>query len=189
MERFEIRLSEETLSGIDTWRKAQLDLPSRSEAARRLLELAIGNSSRQGYFIMKFQMLSFYINTEGKAISNATAFAWSRDIFPIFEREEWAKPFEMHFSITKTMLQELQSFIYKSYRNGKPASFYQLEDLFAKKSANKWERHDLINSCRYFFLQGQVFPEDVWKELLRDSDYPVEAGLICEEIDESDIYV
>ena len=37
-ERLELRLSEATLDRIDEWRSREEDVPSRSEAARRLLE-------------------------------------------------------------------------------------------------------------------------------------------------------
>ncbi|RUW45144.1 ribbon-helix-helix protein, CopG family [Mesorhizobium sp. M1A.F.Ca.ET.072.01.1.1] len=40
-ERFELRLSTDLLSRIDEWRRAQPDLPSRSEAFRRLVEAGL----------------------------------------------------------------------------------------------------------------------------------------------------
>lgn len=50
-ERFELRLDEDTLSRIDSWRKEQSDLPSRSEAIRRLIETGlIRNSSENVRF-------------------------------------------------------------------------------------------------------------------------------------------
>ena len=40
-ERFELRLSLELLARVDEWRRAQSDLPSRSEAVRRLMEIGL----------------------------------------------------------------------------------------------------------------------------------------------------
>lgn len=40
-ERFEIRLSQDVLNRVDDWRSRQEDLPSRSEAARRLMEAGL----------------------------------------------------------------------------------------------------------------------------------------------------
>jgi uncharacterized protein YfbU (UPF0304 family) len=40
-ERFEMRLDQDTLDLVDGWRKYQDDLPSRSEAVRRLVDLAL----------------------------------------------------------------------------------------------------------------------------------------------------
>jgi uncharacterized protein len=43
-ERFEMRLGQSALDRVDAWRARQADLPSRSEAARRLIEAALGAS-------------------------------------------------------------------------------------------------------------------------------------------------
>ena len=39
--RFEIRLPPELCRQIDEWRRQQRDLPSRAEAARRLIEIGL----------------------------------------------------------------------------------------------------------------------------------------------------
>jgi uncharacterized protein YfbU (UPF0304 family) len=41
MERFEMRLGQGTLQRVDEWRARQTDVPSRSEAARRLMEAGL----------------------------------------------------------------------------------------------------------------------------------------------------
>jgi hypothetical protein len=38
---FQMRVSEQFLRMVDDWRRRQIDLPSRAEAIRRLVELAI----------------------------------------------------------------------------------------------------------------------------------------------------
>lgn len=43
-ERFEMRLGQSALDRVDAWRARQADLPSRSEAARRLMEAGLGAS-------------------------------------------------------------------------------------------------------------------------------------------------
>ncbi len=40
-ERFEMRLDQETLQSVDAWRSRQEDLPSRAEAIRRLIDIAL----------------------------------------------------------------------------------------------------------------------------------------------------
>ena len=42
-ERFEMRLDSKTLGRVDSWRSEQVDLPSRAEAMRRLVDLGLGN--------------------------------------------------------------------------------------------------------------------------------------------------
>ena len=39
--QFQMRASQEFLDRIDDWRRAQADIPPRSEAIRRLVELAL----------------------------------------------------------------------------------------------------------------------------------------------------
>ena len=38
---FQMRVSEQFLRMVDDWRRRQIDLPSRAEAIRRLVELAV----------------------------------------------------------------------------------------------------------------------------------------------------
>jgi hypothetical protein len=46
-ERFEMRLDPAAVERIDAWRREQPDLPSRTEAIRRLVELGLG-AKREG---------------------------------------------------------------------------------------------------------------------------------------------
>ena len=46
-ERFEMRLDPVAVERIDAWRREQPDLPSRTEAIRRLVELGLG-AKREG---------------------------------------------------------------------------------------------------------------------------------------------
>jgi metal-responsive CopG/Arc/MetJ family transcriptional regulator len=45
--RFEVRLSPELGDEIDDWRRKQQDIPSRAEAARRLIELSLKAAKEQ----------------------------------------------------------------------------------------------------------------------------------------------
>ena len=45
--RFELRTSRSLLKHVDEWRRRQEDLPNRSEAIRRLLEIAIRVEQRK----------------------------------------------------------------------------------------------------------------------------------------------
>src|SRR6266576_2060707 len=46
--RFEIRLAPELEDRIDEWRRSQPDLPTRAEAARRLIEAGLGAIGTRG---------------------------------------------------------------------------------------------------------------------------------------------
>lgn len=50
-ERFEMRMDEEILARVDSWRSEQADLPSRAEAMRRLVEVGL---SREGADTVRF---------------------------------------------------------------------------------------------------------------------------------------
>ena len=44
-ERFEMRMDEDILTRVDKWRADQVDVPSRAEAMRRLIELGLPKTS------------------------------------------------------------------------------------------------------------------------------------------------
>jgi hypothetical protein len=44
---FQMRVSESFLRMVDDWRRGQLDVPSRAEAIRRMVELAINAEKKQ----------------------------------------------------------------------------------------------------------------------------------------------
>lgn len=46
-ERFELRLDEDILARVDSWRGEQSDLPSRAEAMRRLVEAGLGSEAKE----------------------------------------------------------------------------------------------------------------------------------------------
>lgn len=46
-ERLQMRVSPEFLSRIDEWRRTQTDLPNRSEAIRRLVELSLDRLQKE----------------------------------------------------------------------------------------------------------------------------------------------
>lgn len=50
-ERFEMRLDEAALTRVDAWRSQQLDIPSRSEAMRRLIELGLGQAGGSNFAV------------------------------------------------------------------------------------------------------------------------------------------
>lgn len=50
-ERFELRLDPTTIDRIDAWRAEQGDLPSRSEAVRRLVETGLGAGAGSGVVV------------------------------------------------------------------------------------------------------------------------------------------
>jgi hypothetical protein len=44
--QFQMRASDEFLTKVDDWRRAQPDIPGRAEAIRRLVEIALGRKPK-----------------------------------------------------------------------------------------------------------------------------------------------
>ncbi len=60
-ERFEMRLDEEMLTRVDTWRDKQGDAPTRAEAMRRLLELGLAKSGDEAVTFTDGEKLLFFM--------------------------------------------------------------------------------------------------------------------------------
>ncbi len=188
-ERFELRLDAETINQLDKWRAEQSDLPSRSEAVRRLIETGLGTSSRQDFVIMKFQILTASCQPGIRnAISDANIFAWQNDVYPFDDhaQEHWAEPFAAHFKVTPAMIKELAGFLEKLSLKKKTITFYELEDRYElSRGETQWDRGNLMNACRYLFLRN-MFDENFWKALLTPTEYPTEAQYITSIFDRED---
>jgi len=63
-ERVELRLDEDTIERIDTWRQGQEDLPNRSEAIRRLLEGGLDNHTPEGFRLNNTDKLTVWMLSE-----------------------------------------------------------------------------------------------------------------------------
>jgi antitoxin MazE len=188
-ERFELRLDSKTIDQVDRWRSEQSDLPSRSEAVRRLIETGLGTSSRQDFVIMKFQILTASrLSGAHDGLSDANVFAWQHDVYPFNDhiQEHWAEPFAAHFRVTKTMIEELADFLDKLWLKKKTITFYELEDHYKPgRGSTKWDRGGLIDACRYMNLQ-KMFDQQFWKALLEPMQCPTEAGRIVSPFDRED---
>ena len=46
---FQMRVSESFLRMVDDWRRGQIDVPSRAEAIRRMVELAINSKKKPDF--------------------------------------------------------------------------------------------------------------------------------------------
>ncbi len=81
-ERFEMRLDQDTLQAVESWRSRQADLPSRAEAVRRLVELGLASSRGGPLRFSKAEMLIVHMLCElYKGVKGKT------EIDPDFVRE------------------------------------------------------------------------------------------------------
>lgn len=193
-ERFELRLETEFLGRIDEWRASEGDLPSRSEAVRRLAIVGLNTKvARQAFMAIKFQILVAAL-TEGPGIKldDAYIYAWDRDIYPWFhDSAGWHKPFKDDFIVDGDMMHELMTYLDEKWLQGTAIpTFYELEATFnARERGARWDRGKLIGACRYAYL-ADMFDARLWDRLLARTQYPTEAGGISDPFDrERSVYL
>lgn len=192
-ERFEMRLDSEALEKIDKWRSERPDLPSRSEAVRRLVEAGLGRpDDGQLFQIARFNVLvaAKSAASDLQLIPNAYAYAWASGVYPLFhELAQLHEPFATQFAVTKDMVTELSKHLDDRWRAKDVPSFYMLENHYEVRSGSTaWDRHKLIVTCRYMFLRG-LFDKPFWDAILKGSDHPAEAKGITRKFNaKDDIY-
>jgi hypothetical protein len=188
-ERMELRLDTETINQVDNWRKEQSDLPSRSEAVRRLIETGLGTTSRQNFLLMKFHLLTASLLPGAQeAITDAHAFAWQNDVYPFHDhaQEYWAEPFSAHFKVNKQMIEELATYLDDLWLKKKTVTFYELEDRYqVSLGSTDWDRCKLIDACRYMYLRS-MFDEAFWNGVVKPMEHPIEAKSIVDKFDHAD---
>jgi|GEM_PF-1743748 len=192
-ERFELRLETEILNRIDEWRSDQSDLPNRSEAVRRLLNLGLGSpENRQLFQIMRFQILiAAKTKGIGNGLSEGYVYAWESGVYPLFDDgADHHVPFADQFKISRASIEELSKYLDECWTSEKVPSFYELEDHYAVRSGrSSWDRWSLIVACRYMFLK-ELFDDAFWKALLKKMDHPSEARSITRKFDaQTDVYL
>jgi hypothetical protein len=190
-ERFELRLNPDVLERVDEWRTDQADIPSRSEAVRRLLERGLAASDKQTYTLMRFQILkealSYFLSPDSERPLDSLLrhflpgdiFCWKRNIFPMYDTE-LAKAFAEQFDVTSSMMDDLSSLLCELFENKKTITFYQLLEHFqVKERKSRWSRRNLIFACRYL-CDHHDFDDEFWTAML--SHAPIEADIIKKEI-------
>jgi len=192
-ERFELRLDPETLDKIDTWRSDQRDVPSRSEAVRKLINAGLGRPDHlQLLQTVRFNVLCAAI-TKGsaEALSDAYVYAWHEGVYPLFhESIQLQTPFAEQFAVPRNRVNELAEFLDDRWLNKSMPTFYKLEDHYDVRGGRGfWDRMKLIRTCRYMFL-NEMFDQEFWEALLKGSDHPSEAKSITRKFHRpDDIYL
>ena len=192
-ERFEMRLDASILGRIDEWRTEQRDVPTRSEAVRRLVMAGLGRPGHAQMFqSVRFNVLCAAL-TEGpsKGLSDAYIYAWQSSVYPLFhEGARLHAPFSDQFAVPSEKVDELSKFLDDRWLKKETPSFYQVESYYdVRMGYGFWDRMKLIHVCRYMFLDG-AFDEEFWAALLRGSDHPTEAKSITRKFERPrDIYL
>jgi len=184
-ERFELRLDPEVLEKIDSWRSEQLDIPSRSETVRKLVDAGLGRpEDRQIFQLTRFNLLWAAMNDPQKVISDAYAYAWKAGVYPMFDDGASLHiHFADQFKVSEDMMDELSKHLDDCWQEKAVPSFYELENHYKVRSGRTvWDRSLLLRACRYMFLR-ESFDKCFWEALLRGTDHPTEAKSIIRNFD------
>jgi uncharacterized protein YfbU (UPF0304 family) len=95
-ERFEMRLDEDTLANVDRWRSEQDDVPTRSEAVRRLVDSGLSSSGRKSVKFSDGESMILMMLTElheHLKVKGDTDVSLLKDI--IYGGHYWALKWEM----------------------------------------------------------------------------------------------
>ncbi len=184
--RFEMRVEAQLLDRIDAWRAAQIDLPSRSEAVRRLAVTGLeSNTGRQLFEIARFNVLAASLaEGAGGRLPDAYVYAWEDRVYPRHDQGSTLhEPFGNYFNVTEKLGDELATFLDDRWTKKKVPTFYELEDHFeVRLRRNEWDRGKLISACRYMFLHD-LFDAAFWKMLLKPTQHPSAAASIMRKFE------
>ncbi len=127
--------------------------------------------------------------------SDAYVFAWESGVYPLFEDGDGSlrnKPHEIYeefFTVRRSSVQKIMNRLGDAMGNKEQLTFYALESELGISSVSSGEidRSDLIDICRYFYLNRR-FNKELWSSLLEAGQHPGEAGYITGDLNrESDL--
>ncbi|MGU3528279.1 hypothetical protein [Raoultella planticola] len=128
------------------------------------------------------RMQIMYIGKYHDEFSDAYLYAWASSVYPIMSDTDGSVPRRPHesyapfFITSKEKVEFLLTRLDNAWRKKEQISFYHLEDELGVKSFSSkgWDRGNLIDICRYLYLDG-CFDESFWSMLLENGKCPAEA--------------
>ncbi len=138
--------------------------------------------------LQRFQIMALYANTASEqTVSPSYVYAWFAGVYPLLnESAPWHQAYEGLFEVRATHLRELYQFLSECYAKGEPPSFFQLEEHYGIRGAQRpgliWEQSTLIRACRYLYLREE-FSRSFWTTMLSGDQHPMEAEMIEEKFD------
>ncbi|ERS15211.1 hypothetical protein [Alloalcanivorax xenomutans] len=121
-------------------------------------------------------------------------YAWYDGIYPFLDDTDGSvirMPHEIYedfFKIPKHKVEVVFNRLCDAFDNSEGLTFYDLEDEYKVRESSEWDRMEIRDICRYFYLEG-CFDDELWGRLLTPMKHPSEAASIVREFDrEKDIY-
>ena len=148
------------------------------------------NLGKMLFSIQKYMILETRLNdqSEEPRISNADAYAWSVNLYPLFSKGAWHDPVKDFFDISEEKVLRVIKYLDNEWLEQKYHTFYEVLRHFKSTEkdldVDKW---DLICILQYMLFCGGKFDETFWEKILQPVDSPMEARSIKKDFDIDDI--
>jgi hypothetical protein len=143
--------------------------------------------SKPIYNLQRFQILHTKLNPQTtNLISDAYAYAWYHNLYPLGDDSNLHKDIKEHFDILESEISNVLGFADEQWRARRFLTFYNYEDHY-RPNLNI-DRMKLKHILRYAFLKD-LFDEEFWRVLLTPSEYPMEASNITRNFQSNELYL
>ncbi|HBC7420215.1 TPA: hypothetical protein KEY88_002908 [Serratia marcescens] len=149
-----------------------------------------------GALFIQQRIQIMHIGKHHDEFSDAYLYAWESGVYPFMSDTDGSVPRRPHelyaefFTTSKEKVKFLLKRLDDAWIKKECLTFYDLEDELGVRSfsSNGWDRCDLINICRYLYLDG-CFDNAFWAALIENGKCPSEALSLTSDFDrEADIY-
>lgn len=123
-----------------------------------------------------------HIGKHHDEFSDAYLHAWESGVYPLMSDTDGSVPRKPHefyaqyFTASKEKVEFLLKRLDDAWRKNEGLTFYDLEDELGVRgySSKGWNRGDLIDICRYLYLDG-CYDNEFWSALVENGKCPSEA--------------
>lgn len=154
-------------------------------------------SDIMGALFIQQRIQILHLGKHHAEFSDAYLHAWESGVYPLMGDTDGSVPRKAHepyakfFTTSKDKVEFLLKRLDDAWRKKEGLTFYDLEDELGVRSFSSggWDRCDLINICRYLYLDG-CFDKNFWATLIENGKCPSEALSLTSELErEFDIYI
>lgn len=137
------------------------------------------------YHLHRYQIVLNAKNRDGQYQFPANfLYAVANGVFPFFQ-QGWAgeeDPYLECYDVKKEFIEDVLTYMDDLWLKKEPIpTFYELEKKYGRE-----HRHDLIAIFRYSYLHDG-FDAAFYASLLKPTEHPTEASLLCRDFSESDL--
>lgn len=132
-----------------------------------------------------------HIGKHHDEFTDAYLFAWESGVYPAMSDTDGSIPQKAHepfadfFITSKEKTLSLAKRLDEAWLNQEELTFYALEDELQVRTQPDWERGDLLNICRYLYLDKR-FDHEFWKRLVKNGECPSEAHSLLSVFERTD---